>query len=126
MYPQFILVCIHELVVRARQLDSVRPLHRNRRAAGSIPARGPCAAFFATSAPGYRSKLEYNLPQNFHQQKSFVWELILLSEMAKKSRYYVLDYNHFPEIHQPMLRPGDYRPGPGRDHRRINKRCKVT
>ena len=37
-----------ELVVRAPQLDSVaelselvRALHRNRRAAGSIPARGP-------------------------------------------------------------------------------------
>ena len=46
---------IHELVVRARQLDSVaqlvRALHRNRRAAGSIPARGPIVAFFAT-APG--------------------------------------------------------------------------
>ena len=37
------LVYIHELVVRARQLDSVaqlvRALHRNHRAAGSIPAR---------------------------------------------------------------------------------------
>ena len=37
------LVYIHELVVRARQLASVaqlvRALHRNRRAAGSIPAR---------------------------------------------------------------------------------------
>ena len=25
----------------------VRALHRNRRAVGSIPTRGPCAAFFA-------------------------------------------------------------------------------
>ena len=46
---------IHELVVGAGQLDSVdqvvRALHRNRRAAGSIPARGPIVAIFAT-APG--------------------------------------------------------------------------
>ena len=36
-------VCIHELAVRARQLDSLAQLVRalNRRAAGSIPARGP-------------------------------------------------------------------------------------
>ena len=37
------LVYIHELAVRARRLESVaqlvRVLHRNRRAAGSIPAR---------------------------------------------------------------------------------------
>ena len=36
-------IIIHELVVGARQLTSVaklvRALHRNRRAAGSIPAR---------------------------------------------------------------------------------------
>ena len=48
-------VYTHELVVRAQQLDSVaqlvRVLLRNRRAAGSIPARGPIVAFFAT-APG--------------------------------------------------------------------------
>ena len=39
------LVFIHERVVRARQLASVaqlvRALHQNRRAAASIPARGP-------------------------------------------------------------------------------------
>ena len=29
----------------------VRALHRNRRAVGSIPTRGPCAAFFA-AVPG--------------------------------------------------------------------------
>ena len=48
-------IYIHELVVRARQQASVaqlvRALHRNRRAAGSIPARGPSVAFF-TTAPG--------------------------------------------------------------------------
>ena len=45
---------IHELTVTAQQLASVaqlvRALHRNRRAVGSIPTRGPCgscAAFFA-------------------------------------------------------------------------------
>ena len=41
----------HELTVTAQQLASVaqlvRVLHRNRRAVGSIPTRGPCAAFFA-------------------------------------------------------------------------------
>ena len=41
--------------VRTRQLDSVaqlvRALHWNRKAAGSIPARGAIVAFFATS-PG--------------------------------------------------------------------------
>ena len=46
---------VHELVVRAQQLSSVaqlvRALHRNRRAAGSIPARGPKVAFFA-AVPG--------------------------------------------------------------------------
>ena len=40
---------IHELTVTAQQLASVaqlvRALHRNRRAVGSIPTRGPCAAF---------------------------------------------------------------------------------
>ena len=48
-YPCLIMaspsIIIHELVVRARQLDSVahlvRVLHRNRRAAGSIPAKRP-------------------------------------------------------------------------------------
>ena len=47
IYPQPNMACstlvyIHELVVRARQLDAVaqlvRALHRNRKAAGSIPA----------------------------------------------------------------------------------------
>ena len=51
--PNDTLVFIHELVVRARQLASVaqlvRALHRNRRAAGSIPARGAIVAFFATA-----------------------------------------------------------------------------
>ena len=42
---------IHELVVGAGQLDSVDQVVRNRRAVGSIPARGPIVAFFAT-APG--------------------------------------------------------------------------
>ena len=47
---------MHELLrVRARQLDRVaqlvRALHRNRRAAGSIPARGRMVVFFAP-APG--------------------------------------------------------------------------
>ena len=46
---------IHELTVTAQQLASVaqlvRALHRNRRAVGSIPTRGPCAAFFA-AVPG--------------------------------------------------------------------------
>ena len=39
------MYCIHELVVKTRQVDSVaqlvRALHRNRRAAGLIPVRGP-------------------------------------------------------------------------------------
>ena len=47
----------HELTVTAQQLASVaqlvRALHRNRRAVGSIPTRGPCAAFFAV-VPGCR------------------------------------------------------------------------
>ena len=46
---------LQELVVRARQLDSVaqldRALHWNRRAAGSIPAREPIVISFAI-APG--------------------------------------------------------------------------
>ena len=53
-----LMVFMHELAVRVRQLASVaqtaqlvRVLHRNRRAAGSIPAREPIVAFFAT-APG--------------------------------------------------------------------------
>jgi hypothetical protein len=33
------------------KISMVRALHRNRRAAGSIPARGPIVVFFAT-APG--------------------------------------------------------------------------
>ena len=33
------------------QAKLFRALHRNRRAVGSIPARGPCAAFFAV-VPG--------------------------------------------------------------------------
>ena len=41
----------HEPTVTAQQLASVaqlvRALHRNRRAVGSIPTRGPCAEFFA-------------------------------------------------------------------------------
>ena len=48
-------IYMQELVVRVRQLASVAQLvialHRNRRAAGSIPARGPSVAFF-TTAPG--------------------------------------------------------------------------
>ena len=44
--------CIYiRLTVTAQQLASVaqlvRALHRNRSAVGSIPIRGPCAAFFA-------------------------------------------------------------------------------
>ena len=50
------LVYIHKLVVRARQQDPVaqlvRALHRNRRAAGSIPARGPIVAIFRRTALG--------------------------------------------------------------------------
>ena len=46
---------MHELTVTAQQLASVaqllRALHRNRRAVGSIPTTGPCAAFFAV-VPG--------------------------------------------------------------------------
>ena len=42
---------MHELTVTAQQLASVaqldRALHRNLRAVGSIPTRGPCAALFA-------------------------------------------------------------------------------
>ena len=37
----------------------VRALHRNRRAAGSIPATGPVVAFFATLL--VRFKIVYNL-----------------------------------------------------------------
>ena len=48
-------IYIHELVVRAQQLASVaqlvRALHRNRRATGSIPARGTIVTFF-TAVPG--------------------------------------------------------------------------
>ena len=66
------LIYMHELVVRARQLDSVaqlvRALHRNRRTAGSIPATGPIVAYFA-AAPGYRSnKMCKNSNRNFHLQ----------------------------------------------------------
>ena len=46
-------VYIQELEIRARQLASaaqlVRTPHRNRRATGSIPARGAKVAFFATA-----------------------------------------------------------------------------
>ena len=49
-----LMVDAHESVVRTRQLASVaqlvRALHRNRRATGSIPVRGPIVAFF-TAAP---------------------------------------------------------------------------
>ncbi len=48
-------ICMHELTVTAQQLASVaqlvRALLQNRRAVGSIPTRGPCAAFFAV-VPG--------------------------------------------------------------------------
>ena len=54
-YPNPENLYIHELVVTVRQLASVAQLvraqHRNRRGVISIPARGPCAAFFAT-VPG--------------------------------------------------------------------------
>ena len=47
---------IQEPVVNARQLASVaqlvRALHRNHRASGSIPARAPGVAFFATAKTG--------------------------------------------------------------------------
>ena len=47
---------IHELVVRARQLASVaqlvRALHRNRRAAVSIPARDLHVVAFFAAVPG--------------------------------------------------------------------------
>ena len=42
-------------------LVGYRVLHRNRRAAGSIPARALIVAFFAT-APGYRSKIVSKAP----------------------------------------------------------------
>ena len=57
---------IHERTVTAQQLASVaqlvRALHRNRRAVGSIPTRGPCscAAFFA-DVPGQILKCIYIL-----------------------------------------------------------------
>ena len=45
------LVYIHELAFKALQLGSVaqlvRALHRNRRAVGSIPARGTTFVFFS-------------------------------------------------------------------------------
>ena len=48
-------VYIHELVVRSSATGSVaqlvRALHRNHKAAGSIPARGLIVAFFAAD-PG--------------------------------------------------------------------------
>jgi hypothetical protein len=51
--PYGITLVIHGLAVRARQLacvaQFVRTLHRNRRAAGSIPPRGPIVTFFATA-----------------------------------------------------------------------------
>ena len=54
-YIGITFVYIAELVIRARQLDSVaqlvRALHWNHRAAGSMPARGPVVAFCAT-VPG--------------------------------------------------------------------------
>jgi hypothetical protein len=45
------MYCIHELVVKTRQVDSVaqplvRVLHQNRRTADSIPARGPILLHF--------------------------------------------------------------------------------
>ena len=40
-----------EQIVLESYTDSVRALHRNRRAVGSIPTRGPCAAFFVV-VPG--------------------------------------------------------------------------
>ena len=47
---------IHELTATVQQLASVaqlvRALHRNRRAVGSIPTRGPCAAFSQLVVPG--------------------------------------------------------------------------
>ena len=53
------MYCIHELVVKTRQVSSVaqlvRALHRNRRAAGLIPARGPIYIYivvFFAAAPG--------------------------------------------------------------------------
>ena len=55
---------IHEFTVTAQQLASVaqlvRALHRNRRAVGSIPTRGHCAAFFAV-VPGQVLKCIYSL-----------------------------------------------------------------
>ena len=45
-----------EFAGRIRQLDSVaqliRGVHQNRRAAGSIPARGPIIVEFFADAPG--------------------------------------------------------------------------
>ena len=50
------------LAVTAQQLASVaqlvRALHRNRRAVGSLPTRGPCAACFAV-VPGQFLKCIY-------------------------------------------------------------------
>ena len=49
---------IHKFVVRFRHatVSLVGTLHRNRRAADSIPASGSIIVFFAT-APGYRSNI---------------------------------------------------------------------
>ena len=48
--------CIHGLAAGARHLASVtqlvRAVHRNRRTAGSIPARGPIVALIFAVAPG--------------------------------------------------------------------------
>ena len=58
---------IHEIAVRACQLDSVpqlvRALHQNRRDAGLFPGRGPIIVFLK-AAPAKTNTL------NFHLQKS--------------------------------------------------------
>ena len=58
-------------MVRARQVSLcvaqlVRAVHRNRRTAGSIPARGPIVTFFAAACPWFGLINEKNSTQNFH------------------------------------------------------------
>ena len=96
---------IHELTVTAQQLASVaqlvRALHRNRRAVGSIPTRGPCAAFFSV-VPGQILKCIYILTWITNPNNSI--HILIPPSEVQESDYSSTNYDFFRKYFQAIIK----------------------
>ena len=65
----FMIMKVFVLTVFVLTMQLVRALHRNRRATGSIPARGPIVVFFAAVPARANARARAKIPlNNFHLQ----------------------------------------------------------